>query len=359
MHDGHNGAGRVSSNFYPGPIFVTGTGGFIARHLALRLLGLGHKVVGFDRKPSGIADPRYREVVADLLDATAVRRAVAAAAPRVVFHLAARTDLDEKHDLNGYAANIDGVRNLVEAIADAPSVERAICTSTQLVCRIGYVPKHDQDYAPSTLYGESKVHTERIWRDADGAGREWCLVRPTTIWGPGMNPHYLRFFQMVRDGRYFHVGRGPTYKSYGYVGNVVHEYVQLMHAPAEAIRRRTFYLADYEPLALEAWADAFALELSAPRIRHLPKAVAVSAAKVGDLLERVGWTRFPFTSFRLRNVLTAYRVDTEPTEVICGPLPFTWREGVRMTCEWLREVWRGATSHTPAARVSEASPARR
>ena len=202
-------------------VLVTGQAGFIGRHLVRALLAEGRQVAGLDKRASGLSDRGYQEFVCDLLDAGATRRAVTGFAPDAVLHLAARTDLDETRDIGGYAANMRGVRHLLDAIDATPSVVRAVCTSSQLVCRIGYQPTSDEDYAPSTLYGESKVETERIWRGADGAGREWALVRPTTIWGPGMNPHYLRFFRMVRDGRYFHVGRGPTRKSYGYVRNTV------------------------------------------------------------------------------------------------------------------------------------------
>ncbi|WP_171257638.1 NAD(P)-dependent oxidoreductase, partial [Acinetobacter baumannii] len=84
----------------------------------------------------------------------------------------------------------------VEAIRRTPSVRRVIWTSAQLVCRVGYVPTSDTDYKADTLYGKSKVRTEEIVRSSDGAGREWCLARPTTVWGPGMSTHYQRFLHM-------------------------------------------------------------------------------------------------------------------------------------------------------------------
>src|SRR5690606_18593907 len=114
-------------------------------------------------------------------------------APAAVLHLAARTDLDETTTIAGYAANTEGVSNLLAAVGATPSIARVVCTSSQLVCRMGYQPTHDGDYQPTTIYGHSKVETERRWKAGDGAGRTWCLVRPTTIWGPGMNPHYLTF----------------------------------------------------------------------------------------------------------------------------------------------------------------------
>ncbi len=61
-------------------------------------------------------------------------------APDALVHLAARIDLDEKTDLAGYAANIEGVQNVMAAVRLTPSIKRAIWTSSQLVCRVGYVP---------------------------------------------------------------------------------------------------------------------------------------------------------------------------------------------------------------------------
>lgn len=317
---------------------VTGSSGFIGRHLVRHLLDLGWEVGGLDWRPPVIGHHRFRHHDVNLLDGERVRSAVRESAAEFVFHLAARTDLDEAHDLNGYAANVEGVANLVAALRDSP-VRRAICTSSQLVCRIGSTPRHDEDYAPSTLYGRSKVRTEQIWRAEDGGGAEWCIVRPTTIWGPHMLPHYVRFFGMIRAHRYFHVGGGPTYKSYGYVGNTVHQYAMLMSAPVTLVHRKTFYLADYEPIALEAWADAFQRVLGAPRIPTVPVGVARTAARLIDAWNRLGIRELPFSSFRLNNVLTAYQVDMRNTAQVCGPLPFTMVDGVAATAAWLERIW--------------------
>lgn len=324
-------------------VLVTGSSGFIGGHLIRALVAAGHQVTGLDVRVPVEATAGVRHFTCDIRERAAVLDTLAEAAPEVVLHLAARTDLDEQHDLTGYAANFAGVAHLAEAIRATPSIRRAVCTSSQLVCRIGYVPTGDQDYCPSTLYGESKVLTEKVWREADGGGVEWCLVRPTTIWGPGMNPHYLRFFGMIRRGKYFHVGGGPRYKSYGFVGNTVHQYRMLMTAPAEAIHRKTLFLADYKPIALEAWADAFAVALGAPKIPTLPAVLATAAARVGDVVNLLGWKGVPFNSFRLGNVLTQYIIDMSATEAVCGPVPCSMQEGVRDTAAWLERVW-GAES---------------
>jgi GlcNAc-P-P-Und epimerase len=321
-------------------VLVTGSSGFIGGHLAVALALRGDQVLGLDiRTPAGRqAGVEFHQV--DLLDASGLRKAIQSFAPEVILHLAARTDLAETEDLNGYAANIDGVQNLAAAIRAAPSVRRCICTSTQLVCRMGYQPRHERDFCPTTLYGASKVQTEEIWREEDGGGVEWCLVRPTTIWGPGMYAHYLTLFRMIRDGWYFHVGSGPTWKSYGYVGNTVAQYLKLADVPSEQIHRRILYLADYEPLALEAWTEEFQRAMDAPPIKRLPRGLAVAGARVGDVVNRLGVTRFPFNSFRLSNVITHHRVDLTPTEAVCGSLPYSVAEGVAATVGWLNQIWR-------------------
>ncbi|MBT1516001.1 NAD(P)-dependent oxidoreductase [Bradyrhizobium sp. SRL28] len=322
-------------------VLVTGSSGFIGQALVRRLRTEGCVVVGLDKVPAASTD-----IVCDIMEADRLQVAVQTAAPDALVHLAARIDLDEKTDLAGYAANIEGVENLVEAVQLTPSIRRGLWTSSQLVCRVGYLPANDTDYAADTLYGKSKVRTEQIVRGADGAGREWCLTRPTTVWGPGMSAHYQRFLRMIERGYYFHVGRGPLWKSYSYVDNIAHQYWRLLNVPAEQIHRRTFYLADYEAIDLIAWCNAFQRAFGSRSIPHVPLAVARALALCGDAVNAFGLKRFPFNSFRLNNVLTQYQFDLEPTAAVCGPLPCDTEQGVAATVAWLRDI-SGAEPRSP------------
>jgi GlcNAc-P-P-Und epimerase len=318
-------------------VLVTGSSGFIGTHLTAALVAAGYDVHGLDTRAPA-SPPSWTHHQCDLLDGRALAAVVTALAPSVLVHLAARTDLGEKRHLSGYAANTDGVENLLRAVAATPAIDRCIITSTQLVCRVGYTPAHPLDFAPSTLYGTSKVRTERIWRDANGVDRTWCITRPTTIWGAGMNPHYLTFFRMLRDGRYFHVGDGAVRKAYGYVGNTVHQYLRLIGAPAGDVQGSTFYLSDYQPVRLDEWAECFRVALGGPPIRRIPRLVARTAALAGDALNAIGVSSFPFNSFRLNNVLTETIVPLENTSRVCGPLPYSMEAGVGETAAWLHGV---------------------
>lgn len=311
-------------------VLITGSAGFIAPHVAVELRRRGYDVVTLDR-----AQPA--DILCDLCDREATFAALRQAQPEAVLHLAARTDLDETQDLAGYDANIGGVTNLLDAIRAVGTVQRTLVTSSQLVCRVGYTPANDTDFQPSTLYGQSKVETETRTRAADGGGTTWCLLRPTTVWGPGMSPHYRRFLALVRAGRYVHFGRSPLYKSYGYVENTAWQYAQLLEAPAETVHAQVFYLADYTPLSLRAYADGLADAFGTRRPRSVPLWLGRLLALAGDAIAATG-RRFPLTSFRLNNILTGYVFDMSKTEAACGPLPVDIPTGIRRTADWYRHT---------------------
>jgi hypothetical protein len=120
--------------------------------------------------------------------------------------------------------------------------------------------------------------------------------------------------------------------------------MRLLQAPAQLVQRKTFYLADYEPIDLMAWCDAFQRALNVPPIRRVPVSLARVLARCGDVVNAVGIRSFPFNSFRLNNVLTQYRFDTAATEAVCGRLPYTMEQGVAETAAWLRRVTAPAAS---------------
>ncbi|MGB5347029.1 MAG: NAD-dependent epimerase/dehydratase family protein, partial [Woeseia sp.] len=235
--------------------------------------------------------------------------------------------------IDDYKSNTDGVRTICNAVQATPDIQRVIYTSSQLVCRVGYVPKGDTEYCPNNYYGQSKVVPEKIVRE-DGGGVEWCLVRPTTVWGPHMSEHYQSFLRNLKRGTFFHFSKRPLYKSYSYAGNIAFQFLKLLTAPKEQVHKKTFYLADYEPLSLRVYVDLLALRLHAPRVRSIPYPVAKVLALGGDLAEAIGIRNIPFTSFRLNNILTEYQFDMSPTRAVCGELPYTFEDGVNATAEW-------------------------
>ena len=314
-------------------VLITGGSGFIGCHLVEGLAREGFAVSNLDIKPplNGLSLKLWNQV--DILDRLAVEHAFKIFRPTHVVHLASRTDLTEKGSLAGYAVNIAGTRNIVRAIDASPCVRRAIIASSMLVCRPGYIPKTDIDYAPTTLYGESKVLTETITRDAN-LKCEWILVRPTTIWGPWHLGMRDGFFSVLQSGWYVHPAGMAARRSYGYVGNVVHQVSKMLEAPQAMVRKRTFYVGD-PAINLREWVNAFSIRLCGKRVIEAPRGLLRLGAWMGDVAKWVGLST-PLTSYRLNNIMTDNDIDMSPTIEVAGESPYSVQDGVEMTARWLQ-----------------------
>jgi GlcNAc-P-P-Und epimerase len=318
---------------------ITGGSGFIGTNLVNRFLEKGWDVLNLD-----VTEPRNQQhssywKKSDILDRDHIIETFSDFRPQVVLHMAARTDLDERRDIRGYAANIDGVANVIEAVRRAGSVERTIFASSRLVFEIGYIPQSETDYKPSTLYGESKIRGEELVRQARESFGPWTIVRPTSIWGPWFDAPvpYKRFFTLIADARYVHPGKHNPHKSYGYVENTVYQLEKIVEAPLERVNGKTLWLSDYPPLRLRDWANEIQRAVGAKPIKTAPMPLLRLAAAAGDVAQRLGWQNPPLTNFRLNNMITEMVYDTSELESIVGSLPFSTRDGVAITVEWLRK----------------------
>jgi nucleoside-diphosphate-sugar epimerase len=318
-------------------VIITGGSGFIGTNLVERCLEKEWDVLSLDvaRPRKGDHSAVWKRV--NILDRTNLIDTFRDYQPKAVLHMAARTDLDENRDIRGYAANIDGVANVIEAVRQAGSVERTLFASSRLVFEIGYAPKSETDYKPSTLYGESKIRGEELVRQAGDSFGPWVIVRPTSIWGPWFDEPYKGFFKLVANNRYLHPGHHDPRKSYGYVGNTVYQIERILEAPLRQVGGKTLWLSDYPPLRLRDWANKIQGAVCSRPIRTAPMPLLRLAAVAGDAAKKLGWQNPPLTNFRLNNMITEMVYDTNSLESIVGPLPFSTEEGVALTVDWLRE----------------------
>jgi nucleoside-diphosphate-sugar epimerase len=318
-------------------ILVTGGSGFIGTNFVASCLERGVEVCNVDIAPplNPAHHDRWRQ--ASIMDVPAVRGVLDEFRPSVVVHLAARTDIFEKRDLQAYAVNHDGTDRLIDALRTSTIIERVIFTSTMMVTRLGYAPRSDTDYCPHTLYGESKAEMERrIRAAAPSLDCDWCFVRPVSIWGPWMQSHYRAFFQLVANGRYFHVGSRPVMRGLGYVGNVVHQLWATILAAPPAMHGKVFYVGDDDAVSLRDWAESVRRSTGARRIPTIPLPLARLAATAGDAARAVGIPS-PIYTYRLRNLTTDWILPMAPTTALAGRAPFSMPQGVDQTVAWLRE----------------------
>jgi nucleoside-diphosphate-sugar epimerase len=318
----------------PDRIVITGGSGFIGTNLVEHFRKRSESVLSLDLRPP--QHPEHHELWhrVDPLDTEQLAAELTAFRPTQVLHFGARTDLDGTRLLD-YDLNIRGVLAVLDAVRHTPTVDRVIFASSRMVCRIDHRPSADDEYSPPNPYGESKMVGELLVREAR-LDCPWLIVRPTSIWGPWFDVPYKTFFLSIARGRYVNVRGQVVDKSFGFVGNSVHQIERLLAAPSEQVNGRTFYLADYPPINVGEMAEHIRQRIGAPALRTVPRPVLEPAAKAGDVLKRIGWRNPPLTTFRLDNLVTEMVYDLGPLREIAGELPYAWQEGVDLTVEWMR-----------------------
>lgn len=313
-------------------LLVTGGSGFIGSNFMDEVVRRGDsEVLNLDVVPpkDGLNQQLYRHV--DLLDAEALKQVFAEFRPTHVVHFAGRTDMFGT-GVEDYAANHRGTENVLAAAKQAPSIRHIVFTSSQFVVGPGKLPEGDEDFRPHTIYGQSKVLSEKAVREADPP-YTWTIVRPTNIWGPRHPRYPSEFWRVLKQGRYVHPGGRRVTRCYGYVGNVVAQILAILDG-GDRFRGKVFYVGD-APVDLQAWTDAFSRELVGKPVRVVPSFVLKSLAKVGDVVIK-GGGKFPIFSTRFQSMTEDYVTPMEPTFAALGPSPVSMQAGVRETVAWLR-----------------------
>lgn len=174
-------------------VAVTGATGFLGRYIVDTLLARGAHVIGVVRNPERVPELARRGVElrrADLAD----RRALAAgfAGADAVVSNAALYSLQNRRWDDHHRANVDGTRNVLEALVDA-SVRRVVHVSSVAVYGMGASGTITEDYPqlseasarwPWSVYPISKAVSEQLaWAFAGERGLALTTVRPCTIYG--------------------------------------------------------------------------------------------------------------------------------------------------------------------------------
>ena len=315
-------------------LLVTGGSGFIGANFIREAQASDPDatILNLDTAPSkDIANEHLRQHC-DLLDRPALERQFISFAPTHVLHFAARTDVLGK-TVDDYVANHVGTANVIAAIQKSPSVQNAIFTSSQFVVGPGSLPRHDEDFRPHTVYGQTKVLSEQSVRTADLACA-WTIIRPTNVWGRWHPRYPLEFWRVLKQGKYFHPGGRRVIRCYAYIDNVVKQTWQLMVREDRAFDRKVFYVGD-NPIDLYDWTNTFSNELTGRPVRVIPSPLLKAVGKVGDVVIGLGG-KFPLYSSRFRSMTEDYLTPMAPTFAALGPPAVSLQQGVKDTVAWLR-----------------------
>jgi len=322
---------------FPRPILITGANGFIAGHLAERLLREGCRVRGTARRPEAagwLAGQGMEIVRADLLDRESLIRAAKGCG--AVFHVAAWTGEPGLTPEQAWRSNVDGTENVLAAAA-ARGVERFIYISSVAVYGLNRAPVIDESAATppvGQLYPDSKIAAERLVRESS---LFTVIVRPASTYGPRGTAWTVGPVEAIRHNRLTLLGRDDGLVTTGYIDNVVDGLWLTLTQPAAA--GGTFNLCDDKAVTYREFYLAYARMLGRDALPTLPAWFArLARTRPATLARRLAGkqTIGPWSLHFRRN---PSRFSVERAKRILGYVPrIDFAEGMRRTEIWLRSA---------------------
>ena len=283
-------------------ILITGATGFIGAWLARALIEQGHDVHVTLRASSSTwrlagLEGLYRAHDADLRELESVRRAVDAARPQIVYHLAAHGALYRDRDRGAIlASNLLGTCNLLEALDGC-----ADCTLVQAgsSSEYGHKPqpmREDDRLEPRTDYAVSKAAATLLCQAAARQGRPVATVRIFSAYGPGEDPSRLVPYVMdcCLRGQRPRVTSGRQPRDFIFVDDCI-ELLQLAaHTPAA--RGEILHAASGRPQTVQEMVETIVEVCSGGRLSAeyggeplRPDEPAVWVGSIQHTTEITGW----------------------------------------------------------------------
>jgi len=236
-------------------VLVTGSHGFIARHLIKRLLSEGFEVVGVDDYSNSEPDNEWeskfefhQQNLTNLSPGNGLFHNV-----ECVFHLAAKARvqpsfLDPK---KYYDTNITGTLNLLEACKQW-GIQKFIFSSSSSIYGDAYLRttgySEDQTPRPASPYALSKVQGEELCIFYEKLyGIKSVVLRYFNVYGDdqpssGQYPQMMpTFMDRYRNGEPFLIyGSGDQRRDFTYVDDIVSANIQAMLSANTLIKNNVF-----------------------------------------------------------------------------------------------------------------------
>jgi nucleoside-diphosphate-sugar epimerase len=262
-------------------VLVAGATGGLGRSLVPKLVAAGHEVTGMIRSESGAADVRAQGagvVLADGLDAEAVKAAVVSVRPEVVVHqmTALRSGIDFKKFDQSFAVTnrlrTEGTDNLLAA-SHAAGVRRIIVQGYAgwNLQHGGSATKTEQDpLDPEPLAATRQTMAALRHLEAAVTGDqqlEGLVLRYASFYGPtGAIGKGGEMVELVRQRKLPLIGDGAGIWSFIHYDDAADATVRAVTMGDPGI----YQIADDDPASAAVWLPELARILDAKPPRHIP-----------------------------------------------------------------------------------------
>jgi dihydroflavonol-4-reductase len=318
--------------------FLTGGTGFLGGALARQLREAGHDVVALVRHPGKAGALTHLGVTVatgDITDRTTMVDAMRGADG--VFHCAAWYKLGVRDKSPAFAANVEGTRNVLEAMRQA-GVRKGVYTSTLAVFSDTGGRLVDESYHHTgpfiSEYDRTKwlAHYE-VAVPMMRRGLPLVIVQPGVIYGPGDHSDVHDLWVGLLTGKLSMVPEGTAY-CWAHVEDVAAGHLLAMEKgqPGE-----TYIIAGPRHSLAEAMEIAGRIAGIQKKPRHVPPALLKAAARLLTPIDRVVPLAGQFSPEYLRAIAGAtYLGDNAKARRELGYAPRPLEEGLKDTLAWER-----------------------
>ena len=300
------------------------------------LLAQGWQVRALARSRSAIAAVENLGAVpveGEVKDREALRKGMSGS--NVVFHAAAMFKLwGDRKEFD--AANVEGMRALVDAALAAQSVQKIVAVSAAgvvqgdpepMVAVDERVPRQERSFTP---YTSSKAEAEKVLLSANERrkGFETIAIRPPLIWGKGM-PMLDQMAETVKAGNWQWVDGGIHAMSTCHLDNLIDA---LILAADHGRGGEAYFVADAEEGTLKSVLSGL---LATRGVKASDKSISFGMAWTMAGIMGLVWRLFrlkgepPITRQLLRMIGKPFTLRTDNARKELGYSPrVTWKEGI-------------------------------
>ena len=285
-------------------ILVTGSSGFIARHLIPNFQTIGYQVRGLDLLASTLPQgDDYTHLQGDVRNFSNVRDSMNGV--QSIVHLAAAHKDFGVPDDEYYSVNVAGTKNLLDVATDLGIKDFVFYSSVAVYGDQAPEAAETTRTNPINHYGKSKLEAEQLIKDwADETqDRRAIVIRPAVVIGPHNTANMYKLIKAIDRRFYIQIGDGENKKSIAGVSNLVEATLYLWSSATEKYTLVNY--VDKPDLSSKKISEVIAGTLGRP-IRKSPLSLPVllTLAKPMDMIGKMTGMDIPITTARIKKYLS-------------------------------------------------------